>query len=51
MLNKIANPTRAPTEIQKPQFSVNKPLDLRIALPIVGASIEVLLFGCSRKKH
>jgi hypothetical protein len=48
MLNKIANPIRAPMESQKPDSSVNKPLDLRIALPTVGASIEVSLFGCSK---
>ena len=49
MLNKIMNPIRAPTESQNPHSPVNKPLDLRIALPTVGASIVVSLFGCSKK--
>jgi hypothetical protein len=48
MLNKIVNPIRAATESQKPESSVNKPFDLRMALPTVGASIEVSLFGCSK---
>jgi hypothetical protein len=50
MLNKIMNPTRAPMESQNPHSPVNKPLDIRIALPTVGASIIVSLFGCSKKK-
>jgi hypothetical protein len=50
MLNKIMNPTRAPMESQNPHSPVNNPLDLRIALPTVGASIIVSLFGCSKKK-
>jgi hypothetical protein len=47
MLNKIANPTMAPMEIQKPPSVVKSPFALRIALPTVGASIEVSLFGCN----
>jgi len=46
MLNKIMNPIRAPMETQNPHSPVNRPLDLRIALPTVGASIFVSLFGC-----
>jgi hypothetical protein len=45
------NPIRAPMESQNPHSSVNKPLDLRIALPTVGASIVVSLFGCSKKDY
>lgn len=40
------NPIRAPMDSQNPHSSVNRPLDLRIALPTVGASIVVSLFGC-----
>jgi len=46
MLNKIMNPIRAPMETQNPHSPVNKPLDLRIDFPTVGASIFVSLFGC-----
>jgi hypothetical protein len=47
MLNKIANAIIAPIESQKPPSVVKSPFDLRRALPTVGASIEVSVFGCN----
>jgi hypothetical protein len=45
MLNKIVNAIMAPMESQKPPSVVKSPFDLRRALPTVGASIEVSVFG------
>jgi hypothetical protein len=47
MLNKIANAIIAPIESQKPPSVVKSPFDLRRALPTVGASTEVSVFGCN----
>jgi hypothetical protein len=47
MLNKIVNAIMAPMESQKPPSVVKSPFDLRRALPTVGASIKVSVFGCN----
>jgi hypothetical protein len=51
MLNKIVNAIMAPMESQKPPSVVKSPFDLRRALPTVGASIKVSVFGCNNNER
>lgn len=51
ILNRITKPMRAPIETQYQYPLTNIPLDFKIAVPTVAASMLASLFGCNRDKE